>query len=238
MPNVIRVRAKPGSEIGDAEFRRLVNPWQNFFYQGRVMGKAELACCLSHQIAARQFLSTAHRIAVICEDDAIIDKGRLLNILSNEAFFPSNWELMKLSYLERPRRVVTAWITPSLQIAAFLSSALSTAGYIINRAGATKLAQLRTFGTPLDFYLDQTWQTQIVVYGAWPPAVHDIIGEPSDIGRRSTALSTFIRTQIWSRTLGRVARRIYVKRKREHVEGYWMPPLSRPGFQPRCEGSS
>ncbi|MDG1430649.1 MAG: glycosyltransferase family 25 protein [Paracoccaceae bacterium] len=175
-------------------------------YLKRDMGNAEFACALSHHFIYRAVLERDLDMAVILEDDAIVDEQffRFLKMVQ----IP-DCDLLLLDHMRAMVRRTNQFKLES-GVAAYrcLSSPLLTTGYIITKSGARKLLdQSLPIASPADWPIDvTTMQTFVTV----PRLVDhlDVHTGPSDIRqdrqrhayRKRRTARRFLRLSYWRKT--------------------------------------
>ena len=121
-----------GIIYGDTTFYTDITPYK------KNLSKTELACALSHYFVQKQLAHSNYDAYIIFEDDVIVDKEKLNNILKHlELYYP----LVDILFLNHPQ-----WITPdslidfsdmmNLGVFSGYSGAYS---YILTKHGARKL---------------------------------------------------------------------------------------------------
>ena len=177
---------------------------------GRDMGNAEFACALSHHFIYRDILKRGLEMAVILEDDAIVDE-RFFSFL-NTAQVPA-CDLLLLDHMRAlVRRTDKLKLADGGMAYRCMTSPWLTTGYIITRGGAQKLVdQSVPITAPADWPTDLA---EMQTYAIAPRLVNhpDMKSAGSDIrqdrgpveslaSRRKRRTSRrFLRLSYWRKT--------------------------------------
>lgn len=122
-----------------AEYETLIDRPGALRYLGREMGNAEFACALSHHFIYRDILKRGLKMAVILEDDAIID-DRFFRFI-NRVEVP-DCDLLLLDHMRAlVRRGDKLNLGDGAKAYRCLSAPWLTTGYIISHDGAQMLAE-------------------------------------------------------------------------------------------------
>jgi len=192
------------------EYERLIDRPAARRKLGRDMGNAEFACALSHHFIYRDILKRGLDMAVILEDDAIVDDlfFRFLNTVQTPAC-----DLLLLDHMRAlVRRTERLKLADGGMAYRCISSPWLTTGYIITRDGAQKLVgQSLPISAPADWPTDLS---EMLAYAVAPRLVDhpDLKSAGSDIrhdrpplesraSRRKRRTSRrFLRLSYWRKT--------------------------------------
>ncbi|MFO8127961.1 glycosyltransferase family 25 protein [Yoonia sp.] len=192
------------------EYESMIDRPAARLYLGREMGNAEFACALSHHFIYREILTRGFEMAVILEDDAIVD----------EAFFgfiktvqmPACDLLLLDHYRALVRRTDRLKLDKNKIAYRCMSTPWLTTGYIITRDGAQKLVdQSLPITEPADWPTDLS---EMQAYALAPRLVDhpDMKSAKSDIRqdrepcrprasrRKRRSSRRFLRLSYWRKT--------------------------------------
>ncbi|MGJ8587448.1 MAG: glycosyltransferase family 25 protein [Yoonia sp.] len=177
---------------------------------GREMGNAEFACALSHHFIYREILERGLKMAVILEDDAIVDEkffGFLQTVQTPDC------DLLLLDHMRALVRRTDKIKFGGASVAyRCISMPWLTTGYIITQAGARNLIkQSLPISAPADWPVDIT---EMKTYALSPRVVDhaDIYTAASDISqdrpergprlphRKRRSSRRFLRLSYWRKT--------------------------------------
>ncbi len=134
----------------------------------------ELGCYLSHVAVMQALLASAHRFALVLEDDVLLTPA-LLPVLHGLLAHPDRWDMVKLSAVHSGTPQPVLELAPGHQLAVMLSRCTGSSAYIINRRAAERyVAGLLPMSLPYDHVFDQGWTFGLKVRLAMPtPCLHD-----------------------------------------------------------------
>ena len=135
------------------------------------LANGEKGCYASHIEAWRQLLASDAPALVVLEDDVRLNPG-FADVVEAIVALHEPWDMVKL--LGRPREKVRSRraLLSGTDLVDYRRVPSMTAGYVISRAGATKLlAQRLPFGRPIDVDLRFWWECDLRVLGVSPAAI-------------------------------------------------------------------
>lgn len=144
---------------------------------GRELTKGEIGCALSHLSVYKEIVDKNIGMAIIFEDDIVIQDG-FLELINSVNFFPKNWECILLGHYRFSfRKLETAssyWkrvrINEKYEAVRLMEHAYGTHGYLINRKGAIKLIDaMSMLSKPIDVYTGD--EKVYDMYAISPPCV-------------------------------------------------------------------
>jgi glycosyl transferase, family 25 len=139
----------PAGEMPESSKQRFLHA------HGRHMRAGEAGCYLSHLGAMQQFLASDKQLAVILEDDAVLDDPeRLAGVLAKS--HRHHYDFLRLQSRRRYMALPVAKIEQSTDLAINLTRSTGSTGYVVNRKAATTLlAALSTIEVPFDHAFDR-----------------------------------------------------------------------------------
>ncbi len=158
------------------------------YYKPLVNG--EKGCYASHIEIWRWLLGSPNEAVVILEDDVRLQLG-FAEVIKAIAELHSAWEMIKL--IGRPavgraeKLRAQEPLCPGFALVRYRRIPSLTAGYVVNRKGASKLLATRVpFGRPVDVDLRHWWECeQLIVRGVSPaPIALDDTSAQSSIGAK------------------------------------------------------
>ncbi|MFC3074071.1 glycosyltransferase family 25 protein [Shinella pollutisoli] len=151
-----RVRAVDGRMLTEDQLRRVGAPRPRF--AKRPVTPAEVACFLSHRKAWAEIAAGDAPVAVVLEDDFVLEPGAA-RILERLARLPCTWDMLKL-YSDGARPMVEAVpLAGGYRIGTPLVLPPTTVAYAITRPAARALTALPpSIAWPIDLYLKRWWE--------------------------------------------------------------------------------
>ena len=128
----------------------------------------EIGCYLSHYQLLQKIARAKIDIAVILEDDIILQNGWhfILEQLKNCNY---QWDMVRLCGLRKRRFTKLTALNNDYDLVKLHNVACGTQGYVVNAQGAEKLCQLlEMMLMPVDITLDDYWQYDISLYAVQP----------------------------------------------------------------------
>jgi glycosyl transferase, family 25 len=164
------------------------------FYKPLVNG--EKGCYASHIALWRWLLDSPHATLAVLEDDVRLEAGFTDVCAAVTALPESRWDMVKLigrTSLGKPEKLQQRQpLCAGFDLLRYRRVPSLTAGYVINRQGATKLLASRLpFGRPIDVDLRHWWECRsLQVLGVEPSVVSlDETSLNSSIGDRTLEAS-------------------------------------------------
>jgi glycosyl transferase, family 25 len=205
-----RTSAVYGRDLPDAERRRLLDSTAYRRKHGKEPALGELGCYLSHVAVLRAFLASAHRFALVLEDDVLLTPA-LLPVLQGLLVHAGRWDMVKLSRVHSgtPRPYLD--LAPGSRLAVMLSRCTGSSAYIVNRRAAQAYVDgLLPMSLPYDHVFDQGWTFGLKVRLVTPtPCIHDeAIATTIDTGAGSRKFPWHRRLSAHAYRLGNELRRV------------------------------
>ena len=140
------------------------------YYQPLVDG--EKGCYASHIQAWRQLLASDSPALVVLEDDVRLTP-QFAEVVNAIAALQEPWDMVKLLGRDREKVRSERPLVPGTALVDYARVPSMTAGYVVSRAGATKLlAHRQPFGRPIDVDLRFWWECdQLRILGVSPSAI-------------------------------------------------------------------
>lgn len=171
-----RFNATRWTALPQAEQDSLYSPALNAQQFHKPLVNGEKGCYASHLRAWQWLLESPHSGLVVLEDDVRLTPG-FGAVVDAIAALPEGWDMVKLL-----GRTATGQATEKVLSRRPLASGYElvdyrrvpslTAGYVISRAGASKLlASRRPFGRPIDVDLRHFWENGLRIQGVMPNAI-------------------------------------------------------------------
>ncbi len=144
---------------------------------GRELTKGEIGCALSHLSVYKEIVEKNIEMAIIVEDDIVIEDG-FLELLNSVDTFPKMWECILLGHYRFSfRKLETAssyWervrINDKYEVVRLMEHAYGTHGYLINKKGAIKLIEaMSILSKPVDVYTGD--EKVFNMYAISPPCI-------------------------------------------------------------------
>jgi glycosyl transferase family 25 len=187
-------------------------------HMNRELGNAEFACALSHHFIYREILERDLDMAVILEDDAIVDRP-FFEFMA--VIHKPDCDLLLLDHMRaRVRRMGALKINRNTTAYRCASVPWLTTGYLITRSGARMLVeQSLPISAAADWPIDIT---QMQAYAISPRVVDhpDMITGASDI-RQDRPEVTPLTVRRKRRSIARVFRRSYWRKTFHKRFGRW-----------------
>jgi len=161
--------------LSPSEQARYYSPELNSQQFHKPLVNGEKGCYASHLRAWQWLLDSPHSALVVLEDDVRL-KPEFATVVEAIAALPAAWDMVKL--LGRPatgkREKLRAQraLIPGTELVDYARVPSLTAGYVISRAGASKLLKSRQpFGRPIDVDLRHFWENGLKIQGVEPAAI-------------------------------------------------------------------
>ena len=169
-----RMSAVYGRDLPPEEQRRLLDSERFRRKHGKEPALGELGCYLSHVAVMRALLDSAHRHALVLEDDVLLTPA-LLPVLQGLLTHADRWDMVKLSAVHSGTPQPYLQVAPGHQLAVMLSRCTGSSAYLINRRAAQAyLDRLLPMSLPYDHVFDQGWTFGLKVRLVTPtPCQHD-----------------------------------------------------------------
>jgi glycosyl transferase family 25 len=176
----------------------------------REMGDAEFACALSHHLIYREIVDRDLDMAVILEDDAIVDRPffEFMKLVQN-----LKCDLLLLDHMRaRVRRMGKLVVGKNVTAYRCATVPWLTTGYLITRNGAQKLAdQSLPIAAHADWPIDITKMSayavspRVVDHPDMEAGASDIRQDrpsvtPLELRRSRRTIARFLRTSYWRKT--------------------------------------
>lgn len=163
------VPAVDGQMLTQDELTEFYSLEQTLACIGRELVPGEIGCSLSHLRLYERMVTEGVEMALILEDDAVIDP-EVLELLAKPEAFPPGWELLLLYHSEGQ---MSWWhrrpLTGRFRTGRFVQPTYGTAGYLITQGGARKiLAQAYPVRAPSDHWTGGHMNTGVQLYGLEP----------------------------------------------------------------------
>ncbi len=132
----------------------------------------EKGCYASHIGAWQQLLASDSPALVVLEDDVRLTP-QFAEVVNAIAALQEPWDMVKLLGRDREKVRSERPLVPGTALVDYARVPSMTAGYVVSRAGATKLlAHRQPFGRPIDVDLRFWWQCdQLRILGVSPTAI-------------------------------------------------------------------
>ncbi|MDE1991571.1 MAG: glycosyltransferase family 25 protein [Rhizobiaceae bacterium] len=166
----------PNTEFSERAFRLL---------HGRRRNPAEVGCYLSHIDCAKRLLASKAEFALILEDDLEFPAD-MEQIVRTAIASKADWDILRLSTVNRGRKYPFAKLTPQRSLAIALTREKGSGAYLINRRAATWFVEeLMPMRLPFDLAFDLEHLAGLKAAFVHPVPVRQDIGLPSQIqGKR------------------------------------------------------
>lgn len=160
------------------------------------LSAGEIGCFGSHLDIADKIVSGVYPSPTLVLEDDLDLPDHLADVIAQIlTLAPQDWEMIRLSNI--PRRGVQTLATFQISrrvysIVRFRRVRSNTGAYLVNQAGAKKLASLRPAIFPIDQHLKRKWLTRLKSYAVMPiisqsrrfQSTIDVIGQEAQIGSR------------------------------------------------------
>ena len=132
----------------------------------------EKGCYASHIGAWQQLLASDSPALVVLEDDVRLTP-QFAEVVNAIAALQEPWDMVKLLGRDREKVRSERPLVPGTALVDYARVPSMTAGYVVSRAGATKLlAHRQPFGRPIDVDLRFWWECdQLRILGVSPSAI-------------------------------------------------------------------
>ena len=180
----------PGERIDAVDGSKPLPPeLARHFSDKHVMDVGALGCYASHIKAWHQIVNEDVPVALVLEDDAILDRN-LASILSEVvAALPKGWDMVHLA--SKPDRAVcTIAKLSGLELVQYSRVPPGAVGYLLSYAGAHKLVLAKPRVWPIDTDTRRPWAFGLDVYGVAPPPIDHNWSMPSTIRARGRKRSS------------------------------------------------
>ncbi|MBK9361651.1 MAG: glycosyltransferase family 25 protein [Rubrivivax sp.] len=169
-----RLSAVYGRDLPADEQQRLLDSATYRRRHGMEPALGELGCYLSHVAVMRALLASAHRFALVLEDDVLLTPA-LVPVLQGLLAHPSRWDMVKLSAVHSGTPQPYLELAPGHHLAVMLSRCTGSSAYLINRRAAESyLSHILPMTLPYDHVFDQGWTFGLQVRLVTPtPCIHD-----------------------------------------------------------------
>jgi len=148
---------------------------------GRRGNPAEVGCYLSHIECAKRLLASESEFALILEDDLEFPAD-LKQLLRAAIEANADWDILRLSTVNRGRKYRFADLTPQRFLAVALTREKGSGAYLINRRAAmwfvNKLVPMRL---PFDLAFDLEYLAGLKAAFVFPVPINQDTGLPSQI---------------------------------------------------------
>lgn len=166
------VPAVDGRLLPPEELAELYDPVRTKACIRREMALGEVGCALSHLRLYQRMLDEGIDMAVIVEDDAVVDPG-FPELLAARERWPADWEVLLLYHGQSQ---ISWWhrqaATPRFRIGRFAKLGWGTVGYAIKQSAARRiLAQAYPVHAPSDHWTCGYGDGGIRLYGVEPLCV-------------------------------------------------------------------
>ena len=169
-----RMSAVYGRALPPEEQARLLDSAAYRRKHGMEPALGELGCYLSHLAVMHALLASAHRFALVLEDDVLLTPA-LLPVLHGLLQHADRWDMVKLSQVHSGTPQSVLELAPGHRLAVMLSRCTGSSAYIVNRHAAQAYVDgLLPMSLPYDHVFDQGWTFGLKVRLVTPtPCVHD-----------------------------------------------------------------
>ncbi len=165
--------------------------WSYKYLHGRLWSAKELGCYLSHIECLRSFLASDFSYALILEDDLQIDPN-LLHLLNESLKYSKDWDMLRLSSVNKGRWWPTIPLTDKHSLAVCLTREKGAGGYFVNRKAAKKMIRwLLPMRLAWDIAFDLEWLMGFKTLGVAPLPIRQNDGFESQI--QHSVLNTKLR---------------------------------------------
>jgi glycosyl transferase, family 25 len=177
-----RVDAVDGSKPLPPELAR-------HFSDKHVMDVGALGCYASHIKAWQQIVNENVPVALVLEDDAILDRNLASLLGEVVAALPQGWDMVHLA-TKPDRAVCTIAKLPGHAVVQYSRVPPGAVGYLLSDAGAKKLVLAKPRVWPIDTDTRRPWAFGLDVYGVAPPPIDHNWLMPSTIRARGRKRSS------------------------------------------------
>lgn len=167
------------TELPSREQTRLYSAELNARQFHKSLVNGEKGCYASHLALWQWLIDSPHKLAIVLEDDVRLrdDFGRIAEAI--EALPAERWDMIKLigraGLGKREKLRSREPLCDGYALQHYRRVPSLTAGYAINRNGATKLlASRQPFGRPIDVDLRHWWESQHLQVLGLEPAVIEL----------------------------------------------------------------
>ncbi|MDR0661895.1 MAG: glycosyltransferase family 25 protein [Holosporales bacterium] len=178
-----RISAVDGKLLTQENINKIVDQKAFYALRGCLMKRGEIGCALSHLKAWETFLRSPYAYALIFEDDALFDPGKLREIVSILEKTPQDWDIVNFGMdnaHEKP--LPLRKIHQDSHLVVYLGLVLQAGAYLINRKAAKALyAHALPLKLPVDIFFTRGWEFGLKFTGIEPVFVHQAVTK-SDIG--------------------------------------------------------
>ena len=206
-----RVVAVDGRTMTQADFERSVDLVGFQKIMGRLPGRGEVACALSHIKAWQTFLMSPYEYAVIFEDDVRFDPLTLQGVLKQLVACGGVWDFCNLDIREKGERLkfyTSVRQIGSHELRLYYQGVYCGDAYVVSRKAVRRLlAQALPLVMTVEDYFVRGWEFDMRYMAVCPRAVYqqDVASvlAPQPVVTRSEADRV---PERWARFLGRVYR--------------------------------
>lgn len=169
-----RISAVYGRDLPEPERQRLLDSAAYRRKHGMEPALGELGCYLSHVAVMRALLASAHRFALVLEDDVLLTPA-LVPVLQGLVKHAERWDMVKLSQVHSGSPQSYLEVAPGHRLAVMLSRCTGASAYVVNRRAAQAYVdRLLPMSLPYDHVFDQGWALDLQVRLVTPtPCIHD-----------------------------------------------------------------
>lgn len=152
---------------------------------GRRRNPAEIGCYLSHLRCAEELLASGADYALILEDDLVLPVD-LQQILASAELHHADWDILRLSTVNKGRKYAFRQFTPDRMLAVALTREKGSGAYVINRRAARWFVEaLSPMRLPFDLAFDLEFFAGLKAAFVLPVPISQSTGLQSQIqGRR------------------------------------------------------
>lgn len=174
----------------DGRSRNIPSFAMPFFSGSDHLSALQIACSISHMQVWRLIIERNIDAALVLEDDA-----RLANDLPGiiddvVAQLPSDWDIVRLCRASKRAVKPVGMVRGGRTLVRYSRVPLGRAGYLVSRAGASKLLTPRRVVRPGDVEIAHPWLLGLNIYGVeHPPIVQERTALPSSIGSQRGDIS-------------------------------------------------
>ena len=185
-PNIIRVNAIDGRKLSFWKIIRAQSPIMTLLRHGRLLRAGEIGTRLSHRSIYLSIIEQHIEVAVVLEDDMVLDVDRLFLLLPHLLHTGTEWDLILLHnhsnlYADKEYFRMVEEVYSGYSLLGLVDEPCSSGAYIITRIGAQKLARLATFDSPSDYWGWFSMRTGLRVFAISPMIAEVDMSFKSDV---------------------------------------------------------
>lgn len=179
-----RISACDGRSLNIPSFAR------PFFNDSGHLSAPQIACSISHMQVWRLIIERDIDAALVLEDDARLADD--LPGLIDDVFaqLPADWDIVRLCRASKRAVKPIGPLRGGRKLVRYSRVPLGRAGYLVSRAGASKLLAPRRVVRPGDVEIAHPWLLDLSIFGVEePPIIQERMALPSSIGSQRGDIS-------------------------------------------------